>query len=311
MKMNNEWKGMLAGFLAYTILGFGWICADLSYAAVGQYVSIAWRFVVSLLVMTPIGLLAGKLHFKGKKWWKLLLLGCFNPILTWTFEAWGLMMTSASFSSVMVALTPIVSLFAAQVFLKEKPTLWQVLFSVLSISGVVIVTLVGSSMGTVSLLGVLALLVCIFGTVAFSLLTRKLSAEFTSFERTYGILFTGALYYIPYALIKYRSDLGVLLDVFTMPDVVLSIVYLGVFSSVVGIFLLNYSLEKITVARATVFSNWSTVVAIICGVLLLDDIFTWAQVAGSAMILFGLYGVNRFAAQTDGQIVQSAEKKAV
>jgi len=46
-------------------------------------------------------------------------------------------------------------------------------------------------------------------------------------------------------------------------------------------------------------------------VLLLDDIFTWAQVAGSAMILFGLYGVNRFAAQTDGQIVQSAEKKAV
>lgn len=286
---------MIASFFTYTIFGFGWIFGRISYLGVGQDIALAWRFAISFLVMTAIGLFGRKIKSKGKKWWKLLLLGLLCPTAAFLLEGWGLVLTNASFSSVLVALTPIISLFAAQIFLKETPTLKQVLFAVLSISGVIIITIVGSSMGTVTALGVLALIGTIVATVAFSLLSRTMSKEFTVFERTYGTFFVGTVYFITYALIRYRHDPEALLAPLASPEIMLAILYLGVCSSVIGNLLMNYGLAKLPVARVTVFTNWSTVVSIVASVVFLHESFTLVQVVGSVMILAGLYGVNRFA----------------
>jgi len=308
MKLSNEWKGMIAAFLTYTIFGGGWITAGIAYDSIGENIVLAWRFIPAVILMTIIGIAGGKLHFKGKKWWKLLLLGVICPVLGWTFEARGLVLTNASFSSVTVALTPIVALFAAQVFLKEKPTAWQVFFSVFSIAGVIIVTIVGSSMGTVTLAGVVALLLCIACTVVFNLFSRNMAEEFSAFERTYAMMVIGTLWFVPRALFACRHDFTEFWSFFAEPELAVSVLYLGIMSSVCGHFLLNYSLGKLTVARVSVFSNWTTVVAVLGGVLILHEPFTVVQMIASVMILVGLYGVNHFTAEKQPALPQQNEE---
>ena len=293
--LSCEWKGMIASFLAYTIFGFGFIFARISYVAVGQTIALAWRFAITFLLLNLIWLCGfSKLRLKGKHWFWLLLLGLLSPTASFLLESWGILFTNASFSSVLVATTPVFALFAAALFLKEIPTRRQILFALLSFAGVVLITMIGSGQGTVTLLGILALVGCIMTYVAFSLLSRKMSKEFSVFERTYGTFLVGSVYFIGFAVVRYWGDFSAFMQPFADTGVFFSILYLGVVSSVFGNLFLNYSLSVLPVARATVFTNWSPVVSIVAGIVFLQEAFTLAQVGGSIMILLGLYGVNRF-----------------
>jgi spore germination cell wall hydrolase CwlJ-like protein len=68
-----------------------------------------------------------------------------------------------------------------------------VIFSVISVAGVIGLGLMGSSSGTVELIGVIALIVAVIGTTGYTLLSRRLSAEFSPFERTYMMIAVGAV----------------------------------------------------------------------------------------------------------------------
>ncbi|MBM4236348.1 MAG: DMT family transporter [Firmicutes bacterium] len=74
-----------------------------------------------------------------------------------------------------------------------------------------------------------------------------------------------------------------------------SIIYLGVASSVGAFFLYNYLLSKVTASQASVFANLITVVAIAGGVIFRGETVTWYHLMGTAAILAGVWGTNRFA----------------
>jgi len=73
-----------------------------------------------------------------------------------------------------------------------------------------------------------------------------------------------------------------------------SIVYLGLISSVVGFFMMNYMLSKVEASRSAVFANLVTIVSIIAGVILLKDPFHWYHLVGSIFIIAGVWGTNQF-----------------
>ena len=76
-------------------------------------------------------------------------------------------------------------------------------------------------------------------------------------------------------------------------QVALDIAYLGVLSSIVAFFLLNYSLSKMEASKVGVFMNITPIVSVIAGVFLRGEKFYFIQIVGSFIVLIGLWGVNR------------------
>ena len=74
----------------------------------------------------------------------------------------------------------------------------------------------------------------------------------------------------------------------------MSIAYLGILSSLIAFFLINFTLSRIEASKSSVFANLSTIVSIIAGVVLLHENFKLYHLIGSILILLGVWGTNYF-----------------
>jgi Permeases of the drug/metabolite transporter (DMT) superfamily len=70
-------------------------------------------------------------------------------------------------------------------------------------------------------------------------------------------------------------------------------VLLGILSSLVTAFTANYALSRLEATKAVVFSNLSTVVSIAAGALVLGEPVEIYHLAGSLLIIAGVWGTNR------------------
>ena len=103
------------------------------------------------------------------------------------------------------------------------------------------------------------------------------------------------VFFVILAFISYRGNtISMLTNALSHIDFLIAIVYLGIGSSVLAYFLANYSLSKLPVARSTIFGNLSTVVSVLAGVFIMGDKFTWVTALAFALILCGIFGVNKF-----------------
>jgi len=310
--MSNETKGVIAAAASSTIFGLGFMFSRIALLAAEQWVVLAWRFVFAFLFLFLLWVFGfAKLNFKGKPWPKLLLLGLIDPVLYYMFESWGLLLTSAGFTAVMVALVPIISLLMGVVLLREYPRLMQTVWSVISVAGVVVIAMIGSSMGTVTLLGVFALIGTITLGSLLTVLSRKLAEQFTAFERTFALFALAAVYYLGSAVVQAKGDFTPLLQPLHDPKLMMTLVAMGVGASALGYLLYNYSLSYLSVARTTVFLNLTTVVSILAGVVFLHEPFTWVQTICVGVMFVGLYGVNRYAEPTPPKGAAADADKAV
>ena len=78
------------------------------------------------------------------------------------------------------------------------------------------------------------------------------------------------------------------------PGFIAAFVYLGVLSSLVTSLLTNFALSKIDASRMCVFTNLSTVISIIAGVVFLKENIYFYHLIGSLMIIGGVIGTNCF-----------------
>ncbi|MGC9383549.1 MAG: EamA family transporter [Kosmotogaceae bacterium] len=69
--------------------------------------------------------------------------------------------------------------------------------------------------------------------------------------------------------------------------------YLGTLSSTLAFFLINYTLSRLPASKASVFPYLSTVVTLFAGILIRGESFAITGLFGAALILIGVYGVNR------------------
>ena len=72
-----------------------------------------------------------------------------------------------------------------------------------------------------------------------------------------------------------------------------ALLYLGIISSVAAFCMLNYSVNDLTVAQATSYTNLATVVSMVAGAIFLAEPVGPAHLAGCALILVGVYCSNR------------------
>jgi len=294
MDKKKQIKAILAAIVSHGAWGFSFLASRKGLDAAPVFVLLSHRFGLSFLTMNLLVLLGvGKLDFKGKGLWKPFLLGLMEPVVYFFGEQYGILHSNTSFSGVMIAMIPIVSTLAAAPVLGEKPSLGQVLFSFLSIGGVVGLGLMNKSSGSLDWIGVVALSVAVLSAGAYTLIGRSISKEYSPFERTYMMMGVGALSFTPLAFLQSQGSAAEYVRPLGDSTYLLAVLFLALVCSVACYFLSGYTITYMTVARETVFSNLTTAVSVFAGVIFLHEPFSWVGAVCCLDIFVGIYGVQR------------------
>ena len=292
--MTKQQKAAAGAALAHIIYGFSFMFSKIALSVTDAFVLLAVRFAVAFLALSILwvsGII--KMNFKGKKLGGLLLMGLFQPLLYFIFEQYGIIYTTSAISGIMIALVPIAAIGLSFIFLREKPSKKQIFFSLLSLLGVILISLTGNS-GKNTVLGFLLLVGAVLCAGGFNILSRKLSGDFTPFERTYVMMALGAIGFSVVAVLKLGNGFAPeLITACTDFGFITAIFYLSILSSVVAFASYNYATTYLTTAKATSFANITTVVSVLAGVILLCESFTLLQALSCVLILIGVFGVNK------------------
>lgn len=231
---------------------------------------------------------------------RLLPLAIFQPILYFSAETMGVLLTSASYSAMMIAAIPIFVAILGSVLLRESPNRVQLLFIIASVAGVIFIIMMDNqSITGINSLGTVALIGAVVSAAFYNILSRKASADFTPLQITWVMMVVGGLAFNIIALVQHLQAGGINAYLQPLAGIWPSIIYLGVASSVGAFFLYNFLLSKVTASQASVFANLITVVAIAGGVIFRGETVTWYHLIGTAAILAGVWGTNRFSRKTD------------
>jgi len=298
MKIDKKIIPYFTALVTNIIFGLSFLFTKKALMVSNPITLVAFRFLLAFIVMSLlIAFKVIKVNYKNKPMKWLIVLAIIEPIIYFIFETYGLQRTSSSLGGLMIALIPIVVTILAIYFLNEKPSRKQVLSIILSVSGVVLIILMdGSKNSGNSILGVLFLSVAVFSAAFFNIIARKISKHFTAIEVTYFMMFLGAIFFNIVSVSNHilNGSLSNYFEPLKSSSFVLSILYLGILSSIVAYFLANFTLSKMEASKSAVFANISTIVSILAGVIFLKENFHLYHTIGSAMILMGVWGTNYY-----------------
>lgn len=298
--MKADKKALISVILGNTIFGFSFLFSKIALEITIPSVLIAVRFTVAFIVLNIFVFLGQKikradgttlLHFsvKGKPLKYILLLGLFQPIIYFIAENYGIVYTSSAFAGIIIAIIPIAGVILDVLIMGTKVSLRQVICAVASVAGVAITTISATHM-TSSTKGLILLLIAVLAGSLFYVFSKKSSDFYSPLERTYMMFGMGSAFYVTFALIQCAGNYEELIFYpLSRPIFWGCILYLSVVSSVIAFLLLNYGSNYISVSSATIFANFTTIISIAAGVLILGESFSMYQLLGACIILVSVY----------------------
>ncbi|MBP3657418.1 MAG: DMT family transporter [Clostridia bacterium] len=309
MSMRNQAavrRATMAALVGNSIFGFSFMSSRIALAIALPSVLLMVRFIAAAALLLAVAAWSSRaarmgrhcpawLRFslRGRRLAPLLLLGFVQPVLYFLCESYGISMTNATISGVLIALIPIASLALGALLLGERPRRAQVLWSMLSIAGVVMMTMQQSAEGEIRPLGVALLIGAVLTGAAYNIISRGISGEYSVLERTVVMMVMAAVVFTGMAIWQTRGDITLLLAPLAEPAFLLALAYLSVCSSVGAFMLLNYANTELPVAKTTAFCNLTTVISLFAGAVFLGEPFGAVSVIASAMIIAGIWGVQK------------------
>lgn len=303
---DHQRSAMAAAVLGNGIFGFSFMFSRIALGTAHPYVMLMHRFDITFVLLLVIALCFGKrsgdtgaeidwLRFdlKGRSLLPLLGMGIIQPVGYFLCESFGISMTNSTFAGVMIAMIPIAATAGGVVLLHEIPKPRQIAFSLLSIAGVVLMTVRQNAQGEIRPLGVLLLLGAVLTGAYFSILSRQISDRYSTLERTVVMMGVAAVSFTCLGGARCGWSLAAMFEPLTQVSFLGSMVYLAICSSIIAFLSLNYSNNYLPVARTTVFANLTTVISLFAGVIFLHESFGVLSLIASAMILIGIRGAQK------------------
>lgn len=285
---NSSTKNQRNAYLALTASVLLW---GGSFSAAGRLLqdidpmTVMWlRMALASLAILPFRKrLSPPAGWKGD--WRILLpMVLFQPCLYFLLESNALRFTTSSQAGVISAFVPLLVALGAWLFLKEKLRLQGQLGLILSIAGIVFLTMMnsGSESADKIILGNIMEVGAMVAAAANMLIIKKLSDRYNPWTLTMMQCFAGFLFFSPGLALLIRD-----LPQFTGVHLLL-LLYLGAPVSLGAFGLYNWGMSHTSASGASLFINLIPVVAVVLGWALLGETLTLVQCAASAAVLFGV-----------------------
>ncbi|SEG73075.1 DMT family transporter [Paenibacillus sp. UNC499MF] len=288
-------KAYLSAVLYALIIGLSFIFVKTALVSTGPFDLLAHRFTVSLAALLVFLAISGKrLNIRKRDYLAILPMAVLYPVLFFAFQTFGLVQTSAAEAGIIQAAAPVFTMMLASVMLKERTTTRQKLFIALSVAGgVYIFAMKGLDFRTLNGAGLFLILLSALSSAGYSVLARKLSRSYSPLDLTFVSLLFGFIAFNGFAVIRSTAQ-GTLphyFEPFGDLTFTVSVVFLGVLSSLASSFLSNYSLSKMEAFKISIFSQLATIVTMAAGVLILHEKLAYFHLIGAALMIAGVVGV--------------------
>lgn len=288
--------GHLMILAAVTIWGGSFASTKYALIQAEAMVIICLRFAVGVLV-----LFAGLVYEKSfrlptsKEAILFFFIGFQGIFFHQAIQSYALKTAGAANSNWMMIATPAVVAILGRLFLGEKISTRGIFGMTLAASGVALVvargTLSAAGPENFGSVGDLIMLFSVLNWAVFLIITRKtlktdLSPTFVIFWELFFALISSVFF-----ACLIGSDFSVISD-FTS-GMWLALIFLGAFSSAMAYLFWFKALAIFTVARVAVFQFFQPIAGIIISYFLIGERFTLWLVVGGAMILYGVWLVDR------------------
>lgn len=294
----TAWRGtapqMLAGIGWSTIFGFSFLVTK---GALGIFSPFEILFLRFALATGILGALAAagivRISFRGKRLAALAPVCLFQPILYFACETYGLWETASGTAGLILGALPAAVAALSAPMLGERLSRRQAAGLLASVAGVGLVVAAGASSGTDSLRGVLLIVGALASAAFYNVYSRRASAEFGPAEITFAMMASGA---IAFGFLAFAQDLasGRGTAFLAAPaEAWVAVLYLGVLSSVLAFFLVNFSLARLKASQASAFGSLVPLVALAAGVAFRGESPGLPALIGAAAIIAGVWATNK------------------
>jgi drug/metabolite transporter (DMT)-like permease len=230
------------------------------------------------LILLPLALRAGGFRPVLRRWAPLLLFSVLEMAIPWLMLSQAEQRLSSSLSGLLIAAVPLVGVVVAWVSKADERTdRWQLLGLLVGLVGVAV--LVGVDFGSIDSVALVEVLIVVLGyAIAPAILARKL-ADLPSLPVVCASLLLVAVGYLPYAAVRMPTDVAATgwWSVATLALVCTALAFVLFFALIAAI----------GPTRATVITYVNPAVALLCGIVFLDESFTLGMAVGFPLILLG------------------------
>ena len=273
--------------------GFSFISTKVVLSQIPPISIALFRQIIAVMTLIILLTLTGtKLKIARRDAGYIVLASFFGIVMYFVLENTGLLYTTASNASMIVASLPIFTIFAEALLFRLKVTGGMILCLILSTIGVAMVVTVDGrlDLSSLRLWGNLLVMGAIISWVIYTILNRRLSESYSSLTLTTLQSAASIILFIPLVIPemgRWPEASEISLTVFA------NLLFLGVFCSGFAYVFYIYASRRLGLTVVSAFLNLIPVVTVVFGYLLLQDTLSWMQLLGMALIMIALYQLNR------------------
>jgi len=244
------------------------------------------RLLFSVILLTLYLVLAKSFMKIRKGDFKLFLtLALFEPFFYFLGESFGLTYVSATVCSVLISTIPVFATIGAWLIFREKLKMINYAGIVISFLGVLVFLLNKDGSLSYNLKGLLLLMFAVLSAVGYNLTLSRLVGKYSPVYIVNVQNVIGAILFLPIFLI---TDASTFFHTSYTPEMFLPVLALAAFASCSAFILFAYSVSKIGILKANVFTNFIPVFTALFSFILIGERLTFQNVLGMIVVITGI-----------------------
>ena len=286
---SNKILVYILSVLAIVLWGMSYIWSDrLLKLGIPVEFFVFVRIFIAGLVLLVFNVLSGKnIRLHRKDFGLFVLLAMFEPLIYFVTETYGIKLTeSPTYSSLVIASTPVFSVVAGVAFFKERVNLFNIFGVLICLGGLVMVTLCASSIGEYFIWGVILLIIAVFSEVGHASCTKSLTSKYLPQVIVMYQFLIGSVMLLPLFLTKGIQTFDA--HLYLSWEVLEPIIALAVFCSSVAFSLWAGAIKHLGVAKSSIFLAMIPIVTAFAGYISGQENLSTLQWLGIAVSVIGL-----------------------
>jgi drug/metabolite transporter (DMT)-like permease len=216
--------------------------------------------------------------------------GFFGITAYFIFENTALIYTTPSNSSLIISSTPIFFLLVNDIIKRKLSNKIRYLGTHIAFTGVTLLVLNGKYILKLNPIGDLMMMIPVFSWIVYTIYLEKLHNNHSNLIITRDMTLLGAIFFAPFAIFEFfKNDVEMVYNTWLQPNVIISLLFLGILCSAIGYIFWNYSVKMAGSQTTMNGIYFIPVVTLIADSLILKNFPNAFTLIGAILIISGTY----------------------
>lgn len=290
---SEKWKGHVAVLCANLIFGLN---IPISKALLSQWMTpfgyMASRTLAATIIFWVIQSFLPKEKVSPKDLAIIAMGGIIGFVVSQSLTAISLQYTSPVYFSLIVALSPLVVMLLAAVFLKEPITGKKMAGVVLGIAGalLMITQIDNSASGKNNLWGIFLAIISVMAFSVYLIIIRSVAQKYTTVTQMKWMFLFAAIILIPLGCTEYSEQ--ALFSASWGWTGVWELAFVAILATSVAYFLTPFGMKYLRATTVSVYMNLQPIVSSVAAICVRQDSFSWDKPLAAVLVIAGAYVVS-------------------